>query len=70
MHGGRETDFSRMAAELREDAERAAAAAAAANPDRSKELRRKARDLARAAERIGEDANARASYVIIDPEES
>jgi hypothetical protein len=68
MHDDQETDFSRIAAELREEAERAAAAAAA-NPGRSKELRRKARDLARAAERIGEDANARASYVVIEPDE-
>ena len=68
MQDEQETDFSRIAAELREEAERAAAAAAA-DPDRSEELRRKARDLARAAERIGEDANARESYVVVDPEQ-
>lgn len=61
-------DFARIAADLRDEAARATRAAAA-TPERSDALRRKARNLERAAERIEEDANARASYVVLDAED-
>ena len=58
-------DFSRIAAELRRDSE-AAARAAAHNPGESERLIRMARDLARAAERIAQDAEAREGHLVID----
>jgi hypothetical protein len=69
MQAESDTDFQRIAAELRDEAERAARVAAL-RPEHSDALRRKARDLARAAERIEEDANARESYVLPDAGEA
>jgi hypothetical protein len=59
-----ETDFARIAAELRLasiEAERAAQR----NPARSADLKRKADRLARAAARIQEDAHAREKSIIL-----
>jgi hypothetical protein len=60
-----ETDFARIAAELRyasaeaqRDAER--------NPARSEDLKRKAEHLAEAAARIQADAQAREKFVILN----
>ena len=68
MPNSADPDFERIAAELRDEAARAVRAAAAA-PDRSDALRRKARNLERAAERIEEDANARAGHVLLGAED-
>lgn len=68
MHLEGETDFARIAAELRLEAERAARAASV-QPDRSEELRRKARDLTRAADCIEQDANARQGQIVIQGDE-
>ena len=60
-----ETDFARIAAELRvasieaqRDAER--------SPSSSEDLQRKARNLARAAARIQEDARAREGFLMMN----
>ena len=59
-----ETDFARIAADLRR-ASIEAQRAAERNPD-SEHLRRKARALARAAARIQEDAHAREKFIVIN----
>jgi hypothetical protein len=58
-------DFARIAAELRRESEEAARAAVR-NPEQSERLSRMARDLARAAERIARDAEARESYIVLN----
>jgi hypothetical protein len=57
-----ETDFARIAAELRL-ASIEAQRAAERHPEGSEVLRRKADHLARAAARIQEDAQARAKFI-------
>jgi hypothetical protein len=60
-----ETDFARIAAELR----RASAEAqrdAERDPARFEALKRKAEHLARAAERIQADAHAREKFIILN----
>jgi hypothetical protein len=59
------TDFARIVVELRQEAA-AAAHAAALNPGESEQLRRKVRNLERAAARIEADARARESYVVLN----
>jgi hypothetical protein len=60
-----ETDFARIAAELR----RASAEArrdAERNPARFEDLKRKAEHLARAAARIQADAHARENFIVLN----
>lgn len=61
-----ETDFAKIAAELRR-ASIEARQAAQANPARSDDLRRKAVHLARTAARIQADAYARSGFVAANP---
>ncbi|MBX6368864.1 MAG: hypothetical protein IRZ04_12825 [Rhodospirillales bacterium] len=61
-----ETDFARIAAELRL-ASAEAARAAERDPESSEALRRKAEHLARAATRILADARAREKFILPNP---
>jgi hypothetical protein len=62
-----ETDFRRIAEDLRRASDEARRQAML-NPSESEKLRRKARDLEAAAERIEEDANARQGFVHLNVE--
>jgi hypothetical protein len=64
-HFDDETDFVRIAEELRR-ASIEAKRAAERDPDRSEELRAKARSLARAAARIQADAAGRETFIPLD----
>ena len=62
-----ETDFRKIAEDLRRASDEARRQAML-NPSESEKLRRKARDLEAAAERIEEDANARQGFVNLNVE--